>query len=69
MAGAQARHPGRNAPGWRSAATGGGSAVGAVGDLASVRARIEKYTAAGLDEIAISPVLDGDPGASGRSAR
>ncbi len=37
--------------------------IGLVGDLATIRVRIEEYAAAGLDEIAINPVLDGDPAA------
>lgn len=37
--------------------------IGLVGDIATVRARIGQYADAGLDEIAINPVLDGDPAA------
>jgi probable F420-dependent oxidoreductase len=36
-------------------------AVGLVGDLDTVRARIAEYAAAGLDEIAILPATAGDP--------
>lgn len=35
--------------------------VGLVGDLAAVRARLEAYAAAGLDEVAIVPATGGDP--------
>jgi probable F420-dependent oxidoreductase len=35
--------------------------VGLVGDIASVRARLEEYAAAGLDEAAIHPATTGDP--------
>jgi probable F420-dependent oxidoreductase len=35
--------------------------VGLVGDIATVRARLEEYAAAGLDEAAIHPATVGDP--------
>ncbi|MGQ4364977.1 hypothetical protein ACN6LD_007876, partial [Streptomyces sp. SAS_272] len=35
--------------------------VGLVGDLDAVRARIDDYARAGLDEIALVPATDGDP--------
>ncbi len=35
--------------------------VGLVGDLATVRARLDEYAAAGLDEVAILPATSGDP--------
>jgi hypothetical protein len=35
--------------------------VGLVGDLAAVRARIDAYAEAGLDEIALVPATAGDP--------
>lgn len=38
------------------------STVGLVGDVATVRARIDAYAAAGLDEIALVPATAGDPG-------
>ncbi|MET8677960.1 LLM class F420-dependent oxidoreductase [Streptomyces sp. NPDC004647] len=38
------------------------SEVGLVGDTATVRARLEVYAAAGLDEVAIVPATSGDPG-------
>lgn len=36
--------------------------VGLVGDLDAVHARIEAYAEAGLDEIALVPATEGDPG-------
>ncbi|KUO16299.1 LLM class F420-dependent oxidoreductase [Streptomyces dysideae] len=36
--------------------------VGLVGDVEAVRARVEDYAAAGLDEIALVPATVGDPG-------
>ncbi|MEY9990251.1 putative F420-dependent oxidoreductase [Streptomyces sp. V4I8] len=36
--------------------------VGLVGDLDAVRARVEEYAEAGLDEIALVPATAGDPG-------
>lgn len=36
-------------------------AVGLVGDVATVRARLDEYAAAGLDEVAIVPATSGDP--------
>jgi alkanesulfonate monooxygenase SsuD/methylene tetrahydromethanopterin reductase-like flavin-dependent oxidoreductase (luciferase family) len=36
--------------------------VGLVGDVGAVRARLDAYAAAGLDEIAIFPATAGDPG-------
>ncbi|MCT9076683.1 LLM class F420-dependent oxidoreductase [Streptomyces fulvoviolaceus] len=36
--------------------------VGLVGDLAAVRARMDAYAEAGLDEIALVPATAGDPG-------
>ncbi|MEV6593686.1 LLM class F420-dependent oxidoreductase [Streptomyces acidicola] len=38
------------------------STVGLVGDVAAVRARIDAYAAAGLDEIALVPATAADPG-------
>jgi probable F420-dependent oxidoreductase len=38
------------------------STVGLVGDASVVRARIDAYAAAGLDEIAVVPATAGDPG-------
>jgi probable F420-dependent oxidoreductase len=38
------------------------SAVGLVGDVATVRERMLDYAAAGLDEVAIVPATAGDPG-------
>lgn len=35
--------------------------VGLVGDLAAVRARLDDYAAAGLDEVALLPATAGDP--------
>lgn len=37
------------------------STVGLVGDLAAVRARLDAYAAAGLDEAALVPATHGDP--------
>jgi probable F420-dependent oxidoreductase len=36
--------------------------VGLVGDIRTVRARLQAYAAAGLDEVAIVPATAGDPG-------
>jgi alkanesulfonate monooxygenase SsuD/methylene tetrahydromethanopterin reductase-like flavin-dependent oxidoreductase (luciferase family) len=36
--------------------------VGLVGDLDAVRARVDAYAEAGLDEIALVPATAGDPG-------
>jgi probable F420-dependent oxidoreductase len=36
--------------------------VGLVGDVRAVRARLDAYAAAGLDEVAIVPATSGDPG-------
>jgi probable F420-dependent oxidoreductase len=35
--------------------------VGLVGDIPAIRARLEEYAAAGLDEVAIHPATAGDP--------
>jgi probable F420-dependent oxidoreductase len=37
------------------------SLLGLVGDLATVRARLAEYAAAGLDEVVIAPATKGDP--------
>ena len=38
------------------------SRIGLVGDLDTVRARLEAYAAAGLDEVVLVPATAGDPG-------
>ena len=38
------------------------AAVGAVGDVATVRARVAEYFAAGADEVVLNPATEGDPG-------
>jgi hypothetical protein len=38
------------------------SSVGLVGDASAIRARIDAYAAAGLDEIAVVPATAADPG-------
>ena len=38
------------------------SRIGLVGDVDTVRARLEAYTAAGLDEVVLVPATAGDPG-------
>lgn len=38
------------------------STVGLVGDVRAIRARLDTYAAAGLDEVAIVPATHGDPG-------
>ncbi|MGI9288404.1 MAG: LLM class F420-dependent oxidoreductase [Pseudomonadales bacterium] len=40
------------------------AAVGAIGDEATVRSKIEEYRAAGADEVCIVPATAGDPGGS-----
>ena len=37
-------------------------AVGLVGDIATVRARLDEYAAAGVDELALVAATAGDPG-------
>lgn len=37
--------------------------IGLVGDIETIRARLDEYAAAGLDEIALDPATAGDPGA------
>jgi len=36
--------------------------IGLVGDLDSVRERLDAYSAAGLDEVVLVPATAGDPG-------
>jgi alkanesulfonate monooxygenase SsuD/methylene tetrahydromethanopterin reductase-like flavin-dependent oxidoreductase (luciferase family) len=36
--------------------------IGLVGDLGSVRERLDAYAAAGLDEVVLVPATAGDPG-------
>lgn len=38
------------------------SRIGLVGDVETIRARVDEYAAAGLDEIALDPATAGDPG-------